>query len=160
MLSEKLVDMAPASCPAGAFFPELGRGRSIENKKLFHVSEIIRLVNEQYGITMDRESVVSALTKKVKKGVTFIRTGTNIFGDGMTAEMFNDDAIGRVLDRIYDYGTWKLFSEVCIQVFRNFNVDCSIINVTFKEFSLCYYQKKAELLSRAEPGDLSRPLIR
>ena len=45
-----------------------------------HVSEIIRLVNEQYGVTLDRESVVSALTKKVKKGVTFIRTGPNIFG--------------------------------------------------------------------------------
>jgi len=45
-----------------------------------HVSEIIRLVNEQHGITLDRESVVSALTKKVKKGVTFIRTGPNTFG--------------------------------------------------------------------------------
>lgn len=45
-----------------------------------HVSEIIRLVNEQHGITLDRESVVSALTKKVKKGMTFIRTGPNIFG--------------------------------------------------------------------------------
>jgi hypothetical protein len=45
-----------------------------------HVSEIIRLANERYGVTLDRESVVSALTKKVKKGVTFIRTGPNIFG--------------------------------------------------------------------------------
>ena len=45
-----------------------------------HVSDIIRLVNEQHGISLDRESVVSALTKKVKKGVTFIRTGPNIFG--------------------------------------------------------------------------------
>ena len=26
------------------------------------------------------------------------------------------------------YGTWKLFSEVCIQAFLNFNVDCSIIH--------------------------------
>jgi transposase len=51
-----------------------------------------------------------------------------LLGEGMTAEKFNDDAIGRVLDRIYDYGTWKLFSEVCIQAFRNFNVDCSIIH--------------------------------
>ena len=51
-----------------------------------------------------------------------------LLGEGMTAEVFNDDAIGRVLDRIYDYGTWKLFSEVCIQVFHNFNVDCSIIH--------------------------------
>ena len=45
-----------------------------------HVSEIIRLASERHGITLDRESVVSALTKKVKKGVTFIRTGPNIFG--------------------------------------------------------------------------------
>ena len=51
-----------------------------------------------------------------------------LLGEGMTAEMFNDDAIGRVLDRIHDYGTWKLFSEVCIQVFYNFNVDCSIVH--------------------------------
>jgi hypothetical protein len=45
-----------------------------------HVSEIIRLANDQYGVTLDRESVVSALTKKVKKGVTFVRTGPNTFG--------------------------------------------------------------------------------
>jgi len=45
-----------------------------------HVSEIISQAKEQYGITMDRESMVSALTKKVKKGVTFVRTGPNIFG--------------------------------------------------------------------------------
>ena len=51
-----------------------------------------------------------------------------LLGEDMTAEMFNDDAIGRVLDRIHDYGTWKLFSEVCIQVFYNFNVDCSIVH--------------------------------
>ena len=51
-----------------------------------------------------------------------------LLGENMAAEMLNDDAIGRVLDRVYDYGTWKLFSEVCIQAFHNFNVDCSIIH--------------------------------
>lgn len=45
-----------------------------------HISEIIRLVNEQHGIILDRESVVSSLTKKVKKGATFVRVGPNIFG--------------------------------------------------------------------------------
>jgi transposase len=57
-----------------------------------------------------------------------IRDVQLLLGDGMTAEMLNDDAIGRVLDRIHDYGTWKLFSEVCLQAFRNFNVDGSIIH--------------------------------
>ena len=45
-----------------------------------HVSEIINQAHELHGVILDRESVVSALTKKVKKGVTFIRTGPNTFG--------------------------------------------------------------------------------
>jgi len=45
-----------------------------------HVSEIIRRANEQHGIVLDRESLVSALTKKVNKGSTFIRTSPNTFG--------------------------------------------------------------------------------
>ena len=49
-------------------------------------------------------------------------------GEGMTAAMLNDDTIGRVLDRIYEYGTWKLFSEVCVQAFQNFAVDCSVVH--------------------------------
>jgi hypothetical protein len=45
-----------------------------------HVSEIIRRAEQQYGTKLDRESMVSALTKKVRKGVGFVRTGPNIFG--------------------------------------------------------------------------------
>ena len=44
-----------------------------------HISEIIRLAGERYGVVLDRESVVSAMIKKVKKGSTFVRTGPNIF---------------------------------------------------------------------------------
>ena len=45
-----------------------------------HVTEIMRQAQEQYGVSLDRESVVSALTKKVRKGVAFVRTGPNTFG--------------------------------------------------------------------------------
>lgn len=45
-----------------------------------HVLEIIRRAEQQYGAKLDRESMVSALTKKVNKGVGFVRTGPNIFG--------------------------------------------------------------------------------
>jgi transposase len=51
-----------------------------------------------------------------------------LLGEDMTAGMLNDDAIGRVLDRIYEYGTWKIFSEICLRAFRNFNVDCSVVH--------------------------------
>lgn len=42
--------------------------------------------------------------------------------------MPNDDGIGRVLDRIHDYGTWKIFSAVCLNAFRKFSVDCSVVH--------------------------------
>lgn len=45
-----------------------------------HISEIIRLAGEQHGVVLDRESVVSALIKKLKKGAPFVRTGPNTFG--------------------------------------------------------------------------------
>ena len=48
--------------------------------KPLHISEIIRLGYEKYGMTLDRESLVSAMIKKLKKGSTFVRTGPNIFG--------------------------------------------------------------------------------
>ena len=51
-----------------------------------------------------------------------------LLGADMAAEMLNDDAIGRVLDRMYAYGTWKIFSEVCVQAFRHFGVDGSVVH--------------------------------
>jgi predicted transcriptional regulator len=51
-----------------------------EAKAPLHISEIISRAGERYAMTLDRESVVSALTKKVKKGRTFVRTGPNTFG--------------------------------------------------------------------------------
>ena len=51
-----------------------------------------------------------------------------LLGEEMTAGMLNDDAIGRVLDRLYAYGTWKIFSEVCVQAFRHFGVDGSVVH--------------------------------
>ena len=44
-----------------------------------HVTEIIRRAKEEFDITIDRESLVSALTKKVKKGDLFVRVAPNTF---------------------------------------------------------------------------------
>lgn len=45
-----------------------------------HINEIIGFAKEWYDISLDRESLVSALTKKVKRGERFIRTKPNTFG--------------------------------------------------------------------------------
>src|SRR4030067_43202 len=62
------------------------------------------------------------------EGVFRTRDVTLLLGEDMTAEMLNDDIIGRVLDRVYEYGTWKIFSEICIQAFQAFTVDCSVVH--------------------------------
>lgn len=45
-----------------------------------HVNEIIARARRDHGVDLKRESIVSALTKKVLDGDTFCRTGRNIFG--------------------------------------------------------------------------------
>lgn len=45
-----------------------------------HISEILSRAQKNFGVTLDRESVVSALTKKVSKGDRFERPDKNVFG--------------------------------------------------------------------------------
>lgn len=44
-----------------------------------HINDIIRLAKEKFDIVLDRESIVSAITKKIKRQEKFIRTGKNTF---------------------------------------------------------------------------------
>ena len=44
-----------------------------------HISEILDLVAKRRGITLDRESVVSAIAKRVVRKDRFMRTGPNTF---------------------------------------------------------------------------------
>lgn len=59
-----------------------------------------------------------------------------LLGDGLKAEDFNDDALGRCLDAIHDYGTTELFSDLAfsIGVEQNLlgcsaNIDSSTLSV-------------------------------
>lgn len=44
-----------------------------------HVSQIIQLAKRDFEVELDRDSIVSAILKKVKAGKTFIRTSPNTF---------------------------------------------------------------------------------
>ena len=44
-----------------------------------HVSDIIKMVEQQYQVQLSRDSIVSAILKKVNTGQTFIRTAPNTF---------------------------------------------------------------------------------
>ena len=45
-----------------------------------HVSEILERIQTQFGVSVDRESLVSSLTKKVARGDRFLRPEKNTFG--------------------------------------------------------------------------------
>lgn len=48
--------------------------------KPLHVNEIIDRVEKVHRRRLDRESIVSALVKKVNRGDRFVRTDKNVFG--------------------------------------------------------------------------------
>jgi hypothetical protein len=48
-------------------------------QKPLHVSEIVSRAKSSLGVDLDRESLVSALTKKIIRGVRFVRVGPNEF---------------------------------------------------------------------------------
>lgn len=45
-----------------------------------HISEILGRIQTTFGAQVDRESLVSSLTKKVARGDRFLRTAKNTFG--------------------------------------------------------------------------------
>jgi len=45
-----------------------------------HVSEILARIQAHFAVAVDRESLVSSLTKKVARGDRFVRTDKNTFG--------------------------------------------------------------------------------
>jgi hypothetical protein len=48
-------------------------------RSLLHVSQILNRIQSQFGVTVDRESLVSSLTKKVARGDRFLRPEKNTF---------------------------------------------------------------------------------
>ena len=44
-----------------------------------HVSTILERIQSTFDVTLDRESLVSSMTKKVTRGDSFTRTGRNTF---------------------------------------------------------------------------------
>ena len=48
-------------------------------RRPLHISDILELVSKQFGVDLDRESVVSALAKRVARKDRFARTAPNTF---------------------------------------------------------------------------------
>lgn len=51
----------------------------LQRSQPLHITEIIDQIERIHGVRPDRESLVSALTKKVMREERFVRTGKNTF---------------------------------------------------------------------------------
>ena len=45
-----------------------------------HVADLLDRIQSAFGVRVDRESLVSSLTKKIAQGKRFVRTDPNTFG--------------------------------------------------------------------------------
>lgn len=48
--------------------------------KPLHITALLERIQRAFGVAVDRESLVSSLTKKVARGDRFVRTDKNTFG--------------------------------------------------------------------------------
>lgn len=78
---KKLRASPGAEKPYEKSMSQLGMVMNILTKagRPLHVSDIIAKAEKDFGVKLDRESLVSALSKKVMKKDRFIRTGKNTF---------------------------------------------------------------------------------
>jgi len=51
-----------------------------------------------------------------------------LLGEGISVVQLNDDAVGRVLDRLYDVGTNKILSAVALRAVKLFDLDVSHVH--------------------------------
>jgi hypothetical protein len=51
----------------------------LKARKPLHISELLDRIERSFQVAVDRESLVSSLTKKVMRGDRFVREGKNTF---------------------------------------------------------------------------------
>lgn len=72
---------APAESPRKSRLSQVDMAYDILRKAQspLHISELLDRIEAAFGVRVDRESLVSSLTKKVARGDRFLRTGPNTF---------------------------------------------------------------------------------
>ena len=71
----------PASVPRRVGLSQVDMAYDILKKasRPLHVSQLLARIQATFHVTVDRESLVSSLTKKVARGDRFLRTAKNTF---------------------------------------------------------------------------------
>jgi hypothetical protein len=58
-----------------------------------HISKIIQIAQKDYGVNLERDSIVSALIKKINAAKTFIRVAPNTFALKNSPEIVDEGGV-------------------------------------------------------------------
>ncbi len=98
---------------------------------------IVEIINKQLGIHSQEKLSSGIIVKSIiLNALGFVsrplylfpqffndKATEHLFGVGIYPEDFNDDKIGRVLDKLYEFGLSKIFLAITISAFKKYNIE-------------------------------------
>src|SRR5205823_9117790 len=68
----------------------------------------------------------------------------HLLGEGISADMLNDDCLGRTLDWLYEHDVTTLFARLALQARRRFGIQAQHLHIDTTSFSVCGDYAKQE----------------
>ena len=72
-------------------------------------------------------------------------------GEKVEPKVFNDDNVGPVMDRIYESGTIKIFSEIALKAMKTFSIESPYVHfdttsiTVYGDYELCANEKDLDI---------------
>ena len=98
---------------------------------------IVEIINEQLGIKPPEKLSSGIIVKSIiLNAMGFVsrplylfpqffndKAPEHLFGEGIVPEDFNDDKIGRVMDKLYQFGLTKIFLLIALTALKKYGID-------------------------------------
>jgi transposase len=125
-------------------FDELGISEVLDEKipknrqhKVSHSTIVKAIVLNGLGYTERRLYLFPSYFKNLPT--------ERLLGRGILPEDINEDTVGRTLDRIYEYGPTKLFSEIALKVMKKLSVEHLLLHLDTTSVSVGVYTMKEKM---------------
>ncbi len=111
---------------------------------------IVEIINEQLGIYPQEKLSCGIIVKSIiLNAMGFVsrplylfpqffndKATEHLFGEGIFPEDFNDDRIGRVLDKLYKFGLNKIFLAISLKACQIYGIDHSYSHLDSSSISV------------------------
>lgn len=111
---------------------------------------IVEIINEQLGIKPQEKLNNGIIVKSIiLNALGFVsrplylfpqffndKATEHLFGEGIVPEDFNDDKIGRVMDKLYQFGLTKIFLVIALTALKKYGIDYKYSHLDSTSISL------------------------